>query len=83
MLFIMKFFKLFGTEGCHLCEIAEQTLSQLLTDNITVELIDITEETQYYENYALKIPVLKSLQTGTELNWPFTLEQAKHFLNAL
>ncbi|MFT0211223.1 glutaredoxin family protein [Pseudomonas sp. F1_0610] len=78
----MMFFQLMGTQGCHLCEVAEQILAQLITASIRVELIDIAEETQYFDAYSLRIPVLKNSQTGAELNWPFTLEQAKNFISS-
>lgn len=76
----MKAYELFGTQACHLCELAEQVLAPLVTDNIQIELIDIAEEAQYFDTYALRIPVLRSTQTGEELGWPFTPEQAQAFL---
>lgn len=76
----MQFFEFFGTQGCHLCELAEQILVKLITDNITIQFIDIAEETQYFDNYSLRIPVLRNIQTSAELNWPFSLDEARRFL---
>lgn len=71
-------FYLYGSDGCHLCEQAEQLLTESL-DFKTVTLIDIVEDTiagkNLIELYGVHIPVLERLSDGTMLYWPF--EQAQ------
>lgn len=66
---------LLGTQGCHLCEQAEEMLDSYLADNnnIEIEPIDIAEHAQWQERYAIRIPVLLHEASGSELGWPFDL----------
>jgi Glutaredoxin-like domain (DUF836) len=74
---------LLGTSGCHLCELAEELIHECLVAeaDITVELIDIAEQTQCQADYAMLIPVLLHKQTNKALNWPFTKDDIKTFIN--
>lgn len=72
--------QLFGTLGCHLCEVAEALLMPFVEHGLLVELIDIADREDWVELYALRIPVLRRCDTGTELNWPFDAEQVVAFL---
>lgn len=76
--------RLYSTLGCHLCELAEQQLLPLLQElPLQVEWVDIAERTDWLERYGVRIPVLARLDTGEELNWPFTTGQVRQFLQAL
>lgn len=73
--------QLFGTLGCHLCEDAEAVLMPLVLERgLLVELVDISDSTVAIERYELRIPVLKRVDTGRELDWPFDTDQALDFL---
>ena len=72
--------QLFGTLGCHLCEIAEAEIMPLVEHGLLVELVDITEPDDLTEAYGLRIPVLRRVDTGAELGWPFDTEQVVTFL---
>ena len=72
--------QLFGTLGCHLCEIAEAELMPFVEHGLLVELVDISEREDWVEDYGLRIPVLRRLDTGAELDWPFGAEQIVTFL---
>ncbi|MCF7203000.1 glutaredoxin family protein [Pseudomonas oligotrophica] len=72
--------QLFGTLGCHLCEQAEGLLMPLVERGLLVELLDIAEDERWVEQYGLRIPVLRRVDTGAELEWPFELEQVVPFL---
>ncbi|UVJ42598.1 glutaredoxin family protein [Pseudomonas sp. LS1212] len=72
--------QLFGTLGCHLCEVAEAVLMPLVEHGLRVELVDIAENDSLHEAYSLHIPVLRRIDTGAELNWPFDAEQVVSFL---
>lgn len=73
--------QLFGTLGCHLCELAEAQLMPLVEHGLLVELVDIAEDgSGLVEAYGLRIPVLRRMDTGVELDWPFDAEQVVAFL---
>lgn len=72
--------QLFGTLGCHLCEVAEALLMSFVEHGLQVELIDIADQEEWVERYAVRIPVLRRCDTGAELNWPFDAEQVVAFL---
>lgn len=72
---------LFGTSGCHLCEEAELILQAC--EPLKLEIIDIAEQEQWQDKYAIRIPVLYHPDTEKELGWPFSQEQAQAFINAL
>ena len=72
--------QLFGTLGCHLCEVAEALLMPFVEHGLLVELVDIAEREDWVEQYGLRIPALRRNDTGAELNWPFDAEQVVTFL---
>lgn len=72
--------KLFSTLGCHLCEVAEAVLMPLVDHGLLVELVDIADSEALFEAYGLRIPVLRRVDTGAELDWPFEVEQVVTFL---
>ncbi len=72
--------QLFGTLGCHLCEVAESVLLPFVEHGLLVELLDIVEREEWVDQYALSIPVLRRTDNGAELNWPFEAEQVVSFL---
>jgi len=76
---------LFGTSGCHLCEQAESIINDCLLDyaELIIEAIDIAEQEQWQEQYAIRIPVLYHPETKQELGWPFDQADVKEFINSL
>ena len=72
--------QLFGTLGCHLCELAEDVLMPLVEHGLMVELVDIAEHESMVEAYGLRIPVLRRVDTSAELDWPFDADQVVAFL---
>jgi Glutaredoxin-like domain (DUF836) len=73
---------LLGTSGCHLCELAEGLINECLVaeTGITVDLIDIAEQTQWQADYSTQIPVLLHQESKQSLNWPFTLDEVNTFI---
>jgi hypothetical protein len=59
---------LYGTRSCHLCE---QAGAMLYAAGMTVEYIDIAEDEALLERYGMRIPVLRRVDSGAELDWPF------------
>lgn len=72
--------QLFGTLGCHLCELAEDVLMPLVEHGLMVELVDIADSEAMVEAYGLRIPVLRRVDTRAELDWPFDADQVVAFL---
>jgi hypothetical protein len=72
---------LFGTAGCHLCEVAQQMLEALWqgAPAIAVETVDISSSDALMECYGVRIPVLRDPE-GRELGWPFTPAQLRAFV---
>ena len=74
--------QLFGTLGCHLCEVAEAQLMPLVVEHgLLVELVDVADSERLFEAYGLRIPVLRRVDTGAELDWPFSVERVVGFLS--
>ena len=76
---------LYGTSACHLCEVAEALLAQLLAElaedvRPSIELIDIADSDALIERYGTRIPVLRRERDGVELVWPFDAVQARQLL---
>ncbi|GGD52476.1 glutaredoxin family protein [Lacimicrobium alkaliphilum] len=70
---------LYSTDGCHLCEQAEQMILTVRPD-MTLKKIDIAYDDALYEQYRYHIPVLKNAASD-ELNWPFDTFTLKEFLS--
>lgn len=69
--------KLYGTEFCHLCDEAEAVLREV---GIEAEYVDIAENDELLGKYGTRIPVLKRMDTGAELGWPFDAAAVSRFL---
>jgi hypothetical protein len=59
---------LLGTAGCHLCDDAQTLLNE---NNIVVETVDIAENEEWQQQFALLIPVLYHVKSKRYLNWRF------------
>lgn len=78
---------LYGTLGCHLCDVAEALLAPLLPSlsevcgaDCEIECIDIADDDVLLERYGATIPVLRRLDDDAELSWPFDAAGAEAFL---
>ncbi len=69
---------LYSTDGCHLCELAQQQLEQLA---YPFEIVDIIDDPSLVEKYGTRIPVVLNNNTQ-ELGWPFELSELKTFLGS-
>jgi hypothetical protein len=80
----IEHFLLLGTEGCHLCDIAEQVLvSSLSSDKHSVDYVDIAYDDQLLERYGEKIPVFLHEASGEALCWPFGETELNSFLEGV
>lgn len=82
----MSHFLLYGTLGCHLCELAEVQLSAAMAQlpaAIEIECVDIAEgdhSDELIERYGVRIPVLRREHDQSELGWPFAEAALLEFL---
>ncbi|ENA36668.1 MULTISPECIES: glutaredoxin family protein [Pseudomonas] len=72
--------QLLVTAACHLCHDAETVLMPFVEHGLLVETVDIVELDGGVERYGMRIPVLRHLESGRELDWPFSCEQIATFL---
>lgn len=72
-------YHLYGTQGCHLCDLAQALCEQVITP-VQIELVDIIDDQHLVELYSTTIPVLAHLSSNTALYWPFDLQQLKEFI---
>ena len=70
---------LYHTDACHLCELAAELLTQ---NGVKYDALDICDDEQLAEQYGIRIPVVKIVDSQNELNWPFDLEALEQFLGA-
>ena len=71
--------RLYGTACCHLCEEAQAVLHEM---GIEADHVDIADDDELLEKYGVRIPVLRRMDTGAELGWPFDAEAVSRFLGA-
>jgi hypothetical protein len=60
--------------------LAEAELMPFVEHGLLVELVDIADDESWYEAYSLRIPLLRRVDTGAELGWPFNADQVVAFL---
>jgi|TARA_B110000114_G_scaffold73611_1_gene77988 hypothetical protein len=72
MIMAKRQLQLFGTSGCHLCDLAEALLVSCLDfSQVDVEVIDIADDDELVDLYGVKIPVLRCSESQKLLCWPF------------
>lgn len=72
---------LYGTLGCHLCDVAEAMLLRVLTVSpVDVYLQDIADDPVLVEQYGVRIPVIYNEDNGQQLDWPFDEIQLQRWL---
>nr|WP_136249483.1 glutaredoxin family protein [Ningiella ruwaisensis] len=77
---------LFTGEHCELCDKAEHIFEQVQQSQVSfsrfhLKKYNIRKDPELYHLYALRIPVLKRVDTQDELGWPFDDMQLKQFLS--
>jgi len=68
---------LYGTTYCHLCEQAEAVLHET---SVSAVYIDIADDDGLIESYGTRIPVLRRVDDGAELGWPFDAVMVRLFV---
>lgn len=72
----MASFTLYHTDGCHLCEMADELL---VAANVSFAAKDIMDSEQLIALYQTSIPVVEAHQ-GEKLFWPFDAQRLAHFI---
>lgn len=67
-------FKLYGSEGCHLCEDA-LALCMAVMPAAELDVVDIIDDEKLLELYRISIPVLERVSDQEKLFWPFEQKQ--------
>lgn len=79
----MESITFYTRSGCHLCEDGLWILEMALEDSqLTVEVVDISTDTNLEAQYGERIPVLRCERLETELDWPFMPESISAWLNS-
>lgn len=74
---------LFGTSGCHLCELAEALIEKecrMREGALALCLTEIADQAVLMSRYGVRVPVLRRSDTGAELDWPFDAHALQVFL---
>jgi glutaredoxin len=68
---------LYTQPDCHLCDLAVQMLEQC---GVGWREVDIETDPELMQKYGIRVPVLYRPDVERELNWPFTAETVKAFV---
>ena len=74
--------QLFAIPACQLCELAEYELMPMIDQGLLVEVVDISIDPVLLDRYQGRTPVLRRVDTGEELEWPFEALHVVSFLRA-
>jgi hypothetical protein len=77
------------TQGCLLCEEAKAVIAEF--NQVMVEYrfqlvfyeTDIADDEAAVSEYGVRIPVLRIVDTGSELDWPFTAQDLYDHLRSI
>ncbi len=70
--------ELLGTQGCHLCEVAERLVRRVAPQaNVRIEYVDIADDPALVDEFGMAIPVMRLANSATAgtLGWPFSEEE--------
>jgi hypothetical protein len=70
--------RLFRREHCGLCELAEAMLRDAAVAD--VEVLFLEDDAALESLYGWRIPVLRRMDNGAELDWPFDTWKLNRFL---
>ena len=77
----MESIRFYTTAGCHLCDEAWQLLEPVAARRgLTVECVEIMDDTDAEAAYAESIPVIECPQRSRPLYWPFDMADLYRYL---
>lgn len=65
-------------ENCSLCVLALALLSEA---QVSAEVFFLEDDAELEQRYGWRIPVLRRMDTGAELDWPFDAWKLRRFLD--
>ncbi len=74
----MTRFTLFQRDDCHLCDLALDVLAQAAFPEF--ESVFIDGDATLEAIYGARVPVLRDVASGTELDWPFDAGAARRLV---
>lgn len=74
----MAEFVLYQRDYCHLCDQAVAVLAQAHAPDFESVWVDDSEELA--GRYGTRVPVLRDVRDGRELDWPFDETAVRHFI---
>ena len=69
---------LYQRDDCHLCDLALEVLAGARAPEFDSVFIDDDETLEM--RYGARVPVLRDVASGVELDWPFDADQVRCFL---
>ena len=76
----MADFVLYQRDYCHLCDLALAVLAEARVPDFDTVWVDDSEELK--SRYCTRVPVLRDLRNGRELDWPFDAAMAAYWIAA-
>lgn len=73
---------LFGTQGCHLCELAASLVAAAASEWVAWRVVEIADDAALLDRYGQQIPVLRDESDGVELHWPFDASDVERLLTS-
>ncbi|KAF1688268.1 glutaredoxin family protein [Pseudoxanthomonas taiwanensis] len=74
----MSRFILYQRDDCHLCDLALEELARARLPE--PESVFIDDDPALEARYGTRVPVLRDLRRGCELDWPFSAETVRGWL---
>lgn len=71
-------FVLYQRDYCHLCDCALAVLAEARMPDFDSIWVDDSEELE--RRYGTRVPVLRDLRDGRELDWPFDATAVMHWV---
>lgn len=75
----MSEYRLYTRPGCHLCDDALEVCREA---GLRPEPMDISGDVGLVRDYGNRIPVLRCVNTGDELGWPFDFDALTRFISS-
>ena len=76
----MSNFVLYQRDYCHLCDLALAVLAEARLPDFDSVWVEDSDELE--ERYGTRVPVLRDLRDGRELDWPFDAMSVTGWLGA-
>ena len=77
----MPRYLLYQRDDCHLCDLALEVLAQARLPE--PESVFIDDDAALEARYGVRVPVLRDVRSGEELDWPFAPAALRTWLDAL